>query len=215
MVRIRVGPRLTIAEQKSRNPEFRGRKLAVEARLPEARRRIVRANDLDVNYEGRVNDLVATTLSRARIPTPLSIPEMVKVSESLAIMRDELTVGQFRRFVERTGYKIEGSFADALERILLNGKDSEALVWVNLYDARAYAKWLSKKTGRNFRVQTEAEWLQARDQLSGKNATMTETKHGKHDGAYISRFLKSSRGGGSYFPGHSFLYQAIRLVEDK
>jgi hypothetical protein len=44
-------------------------------------------------------------------------------------------------------------------------------------DAREFAKRLSNLTGRKFRVQTEKDWLAARDRLSGKNWTWTETKY--------------------------------------
>ena len=36
--------------------------------------------------------------------------------------------------------------------------DDEAVVFVSWYDARSYCKWLSEKTGRHFRLPTEAEW---------------------------------------------------------
>ena len=39
----------------------------------------------------------------------------------------------------------------------LNG-DDQPTVYVNWHDAVAYAKWLSRKTGKRFRLPTEAEW---------------------------------------------------------
>ena len=36
--------------------------------------------------------------------------------------------------------------------------DSEAVVQVSWYDAIGFCRWLSKKTGRHFRLPTEAEW---------------------------------------------------------
>ena len=36
--------------------------------------------------------------------------------------------------------------------------DDEAVIMVSWADATAYCEWLSKKTGRNFRLPTEAEW---------------------------------------------------------
>ena len=39
----------------------------------------------------------------------------------------------------------------------LNG-DDQPVVRVNWHDAVAYAKWLSRKTGKRFRLPTEAEW---------------------------------------------------------
>ena len=37
-------------------------------------------------------------------------------------------------------------------------RDEQAVVDVSWYDAVAYCEWLSQKTGRNFRLPTEAEW---------------------------------------------------------
>ena len=36
--------------------------------------------------------------------------------------------------------------------------DDEAVVYVSYHDAAAFCKWLSEKTGRNYRLPTEAEW---------------------------------------------------------
>ncbi len=41
------------------------------------------------------------------------------------------------------------------------GKGDHPVVNVSWYDAVAYCRWLSKKTGRNYRLPTEAEWEKA------------------------------------------------------
>jgi len=144
----------------------------------------------------------------------IEIPEMIDISgmPNRAIMKNELTVGQFKQFVEDTGYEIEGHHAQKLESLLASGDSNAALVFVSLFDARAYAKWLSQKTGRNFRVQTEEEWLAAKDQLSGNNWTWTETKY--DESTFVLRHLHDGRRNYNV-PGDRYSNFAIRLVEDK
>ena len=37
-------------------------------------------------------------------------------------------------------------------------KDDEAVVFVNWFQAQEFCRWLSARTGRNYRLPTEAEW---------------------------------------------------------
>ncbi len=144
----------------------------------------------------------------------IKIPEMIDISEKLRIMKGELTVSQFRQFVEETGYKIEGYEAEELEALLesADAKDGNALTFLNLFDGRAYAKWLSERTGRKFRVQTEKEWLAAKDRLSGDNWTWTETKHS--EATFVLRHLVDGVGRNSSKPEYRYRSGAVRLVED-
>ncbi|WP_199610070.1 formylglycine-generating enzyme family protein [Flocculibacter collagenilyticus] len=87
----------------------------------------------------------------------------------------EITVGEFRQFVNATGHKTrdvcwnwsektpsykwfmkreKGSWSDNAYA----PSDKHPVMCVTWYDAKAYAKWLSNKTGRSFRLPTEAEW---------------------------------------------------------
>ena len=91
----------------------------------------------------------------------------------------EVTVGQFRRFVEATGYLTDAERdADGIEGCeSLNW--SENLVWfagriwrdpgfsvgddhpvvcVSWHDVEAFIDWLATQTGKAFRLPTEAEW---------------------------------------------------------
>jgi len=86
-----------------------------------------------------------------------------------AMGRYEVTVGQFRRFVNATGYQTD---AEKLNSCWVNG-DKEGKNWRNLSfsqndnhpviciswnDATAYTNWLSQQTGQSYRLPTEAEW---------------------------------------------------------
>ncbi|MGH8106571.1 MAG: SUMF1/EgtB/PvdO family nonheme iron enzyme, partial [Arenimonas sp.] len=115
----------------------------------------------------------ATTAKPAELPRHL-----VRFKRGFAIARNEITVGQFRQFIESSGYLTRASSRgwsmvfdekggsltkrenvdwrhDHLGRI---AKDELPVVHVNLKDAAAYAKWLSAKTGANYRLPSEAEF---------------------------------------------------------
>ena len=73
----------------------------------------------------------------------------VKVSD-FYMSKYELTVGEFRKFVEATRYS-----ADSRSLI---GQENHPVVYVSWNDAVAYCEWLSKTTGKRYRLPTEAEW---------------------------------------------------------
>lgn len=89
----------------------------------------------------------------------------------------EVTVGNFRKFIEESGYITNaekkgecGVYSDAhdfwegtqawkswkLTSFKLT--NNHPVVCVSLNDAIAYTKWLSKKTNKNYRIPTVAEW---------------------------------------------------------
>jgi|GEM_PF-4588023 len=141
---------------------------------------------------------------------------MVPISKNVRIMRDEVTVGLFRQVMR--GYVPKGYDADRLQAILncMAGADDpltdDPLTYVNLFDAREFAKRLSVLiNGRKLRVPTEAEWMKARNQLSGSNWTWTETQDSVND--FVLRHLCNSSRGGAH-PEHRYDNLAVRLVED-
>lgn len=105
----------------------------------------------------------------------------VQIAQAFALGRSEVTVAEFRRFAEESGYRTEAErdaraqgcsgfiYADPAARSTdpqtINWRspgvaqaDSHPVLCVSWNDARAYAQWLSKKTGRRYRLPTEAEW---------------------------------------------------------
>lgn len=79
----------------------------------------------------------------------------------------EVTVGQFKRFVDETGYRTDAekrrSRANWRSNSAINesveGKYEEHPVYyVSWDDAVAYTNWLSNRTGVQYRLPTEAEW---------------------------------------------------------
>ncbi|UCD35147.1 MAG: formylglycine-generating enzyme family protein [Nitrospiraceae bacterium] len=87
----------------------------------------------------------------------------------------EVTLGQFREFVNETGYRTEAEAQDGCHSWVGDGfeekvKDhswqktgfpqgeDEPVVCVSWNDVNAYITWLNGKTGKKYRLPTEAEW---------------------------------------------------------
>jgi len=102
----------------------------------------------------------------------------VTFPRGFAIARTEVTVGQFRRFVEDTGYVTDAE-RNGSSRIYMEGSgrvdtrsrvnwrdnylgatadDDLPVIHVSWNDATAYAEWLTEQTGRSYRLPTEAEF---------------------------------------------------------
>ncbi len=72
--------------------------------------------------------------------------------------RTEVTVGQFRKFVESTGYKTEAEVSESKWNWKNPGflqRDDHPVVYVSFDDAKAYVKWAGVD------LPYEAEWLYA------------------------------------------------------
>ena len=100
----------------------------------------------------------------------------VLISKPFYLGAHEVTVGQFRRFVNATGYKTDAEAGG----VNANGFTSETgfstdqqynwrnpgfaqtddhpVVNVTWDDAVAFCRWLSDKEGKRYRLPTEAEW---------------------------------------------------------
>jgi formylglycine-generating enzyme required for sulfatase activity len=78
----------------------------------------------------------------------------------------EVTVGQFRSFVEATGHVTDAERCEWRNQPVEGtwrapGFPQEAdhpAVWISWNDAEAFCQWLSAKEGRQVRLPTEAEW---------------------------------------------------------
>ena len=102
---------------------------------------------------------------------------LVKLTNAFYLGRHEVTVGQFRAFVEATGYRttVETSGKGGMHRPLgkelpeakpewnwknpgFEQTDRHPVVQISWHDAVAFCEWLSKTEGKTYRLPTEAEW---------------------------------------------------------
>ncbi len=100
----------------------------------------------------------------------------VRISKPFYLGVHEVTVGQFRRFVEATGYKTDGEqgaglnlgFTGTARQFELGPynwrdpgfpqEDDSPVVLVSWNDATQFCQWLSRQEQRTYRLPTEAEW---------------------------------------------------------
>ncbi len=102
----------------------------------------------------------------------------VRFPRGFLLARTEVTVGQFRRFVVASGYRPTSSerrrstiydekSGGMVERRGVGWEhdfagqradDSLPVLHVSWHDARAYAEWLARETGRSYRLPSEAEF---------------------------------------------------------
>lgn len=99
----------------------------------------------------------------------------VRITRPFELSAHEVTVAQFRAFVDDSGYRTEAETDGTGGWILNNGKWVQAptatwrepgfsqiedfpVVHVTWGDAVAFCYWLSEKEQRNYRLPTEAEW---------------------------------------------------------
>lgn len=102
----------------------------------------------------------------------------VDIPKAFAISRSEITVAQFRQFIESSGYQTQADRINSSSVFdLASGKlvDSKGVNWqynhigkladddfpvvhVSFEDAIAYTKWLSSRTNKTYTLPSESEW---------------------------------------------------------
>jgi formylglycine-generating enzyme required for sulfatase activity len=104
-------------------------------------------------------------------------PHRVRITRPFYLGVHEVTRGQFRRFVDETGYQTDAEkdgkggwgLNEEAKQFEANPRytwreagfeqiDLHPVVNVSWNDAVAFAKWLSQKEGKTYRLPTEAEW---------------------------------------------------------
>ncbi|HEC85540.1 MAG: hypothetical protein DRR08_26515 [Candidatus Parabeggiatoa sp. nov. 2] len=86
--------------------------------------------------------------------------------DKFAMGRYEVTVAEFRRFVNATGYRTDAEKEGSCwwdegknwRNLGFSQTDTHPVVCVSWNDATAYTEWLSKQTGHTYRLSTEVQW---------------------------------------------------------
>jgi formylglycine-generating enzyme required for sulfatase activity len=97
----------------------------------------------------------------------------VNIGYAFAAGRFELTNGQYRRFVEATGHETAGTGCNVVRGDRVEAvpgtnwtdpfygrpiRDDEPVACIRWSDAKSYVSWLAGRTGKKYRLLTEAEW---------------------------------------------------------
>ncbi|MBI1180615.1 MAG: SUMF1/EgtB/PvdO family nonheme iron enzyme [Alphaproteobacteria bacterium] len=111
-------------------------------------------------------DLDDISLTQQQTELPL---HGVTIKEVFALGRTEVTRGEFAMFVNETGYQALGCVVSRGGTWVLDRSkswrdpgfeqdDDHPVVCVDYEDAKAYVDWLSRRTGKRYRLPTETEW---------------------------------------------------------
>ncbi len=101
-------------------------------------------------------------------------PTVIKIGRPFALGRVEVTRSQFRAFVADSGFEpgagcktwdeAQGRIVASRNRTFANpgvpktARDDWPASCVSYNDAKSYVQWLAKKTGKSYRLPSEAEW---------------------------------------------------------
>ena len=103
-------------------------------------------------------------------------PHSVTIREPFFMQQTEVTVGQFKKFVESTGYRTEAEKGGGcwifgggvVPKIKPTGSwrnpgipgldDRFPVTCLTWNDANTFARWLSEKDGKSYRLPSEAQW---------------------------------------------------------
>jgi formylglycine-generating enzyme required for sulfatase activity len=120
------------------------------------------------------------------------LPRRVRISKAFAIGKFEVTVDQFSAFIADTGMTAGNSCREivAFDRTPATWGPPEAsfrnpgfevsgsqpVVCISLLEAQAYVAWLRRRTGKPYRLPTEAEW-----EYAARAGTRTSYSFGDDD----------------------------------
>lgn len=124
--------------------------------------------------------------------------------KEFSIGKYEITVNEFRRFIEATDYPVPQECRHEMdawfllwtkgnwETNALNTSEFQPVVCINWKAANAYANWLAKETGRPYRLPSEAEW-----EYAARAGTKTDYFFGDDpDGTKVCEYANTSDLGG-------------------
>jgi formylglycine-generating enzyme required for sulfatase activity len=131
----------------------------------------------------------------------------VGIEHSFALGRYPVTVGEWRAFVQASGW--QSKLDTDWQAPGFSQDDRHPVVCVSWHDVQLYLHWLSEKTGRQYRLPSEAEWeyaCRAGTHTAFSFGDEITPEHANYDGhfTYNDGPKGASRGGttrvGSYQP---------------
>lgn len=156
----------------------------------------------NVNFE-----MVAIKSGHFKMGSDMGVSDEIPIHDVIlsdySIGRTEVTVAQFKSFVDATGFKTEaekghGSYiwpwpdgtqweltpgvnwmCNATGKLRPSSESNHPVIHVSWNDATAYCKWLSNLTGKTFRLPTEAEWEYAARSGSFEGSIYSGTDNNK------------------------------------
>ncbi|MEN8218598.1 MAG: SUMF1/EgtB/PvdO family nonheme iron enzyme [Pseudomonadota bacterium] len=123
--------------------------------------------------------------------------------EGFAMGRYEISFEEYDHFVKMTGHRKPKDSGW--------GRETRPVIWISWQEATLYAEWLSRQTGRYYRLPTEAEWEYAA-------RAGTETSHWWGDEIDLDRANCAGSGNqqtapvGSFEPNQFGLYDIVGNV---
>ena len=129
------------------------------------------------------------------------------------ISKYEITVKQYKQFCQATGHKFPSEPSPMWYEEHQNvrkwvWRDNHPITNINWYDAMAYCKWLSKITGEEYTLPTEAQWeYAARGGIKSKGYKYSGSNNIKEVAWYDeTTFEKGTRPVGMLKPNELGLY---------
>lgn len=152
----------------------------------------------------------------------------VRITRPFYLGTHEVTVGQFRQFVEETDYCTEAErFPEkntVLDAVLLapapgeirswrnpgfSQEDDHPVVYVSWPDAAAFCEWLSAREGCQYRLPTEAEWEYACRAGTTTRFGCGQTESELFQAANVKHMTRADNGGIHRLPGPSQFTLAV------
>jgi serine/threonine protein kinase len=161
-------------------------------------------------------------------PTMVLVTVPTETRNGLAVMREEVTRGQYASFVAAT-HRAASKCGNALQTFFgskhvwndpgISQTSSHPVVCISQTDARAFASWMNQRSGQHYRLPTALEWRAIVDYRSGDPCRSGQIacggQHGTAPGSgfspsplgiqdlhgNVSEWLADSAGGDRYLVG--------------
>ena len=113
---------------------------------------IVPAGRFMMGSPGNASESVCIPGAEEYVLTPAETPQHpVTIAQPFGVGRHAVTRGQFRRIRQRQGLRDIALRGDVMAQSGISQDNSHPVVFVSWEDAKAFATWLSRQSGRDYR----------------------------------------------------------------